>query len=631
MKLPSASRWALLALSAAVPPGASAFEFDVGEVDFSLDTTVSLGATRRMQDPSASLIGIANGGSARTVNEDDGNLNYQKGDWISAAAKATSDFAAKYEDSGLFARATYSRDFQASRAEFLGPKAHDRLDSDFELLDAMLFTTVEPFEHPINLRFGRQVVNWGESTFIGNSINVINPIDVAKLRTPGAEIKEALLPIPALLVTTPLTENLAIEALAILDYKSFKIDPRGTFFSTNDSITDDGDRAYAGSGRRNDQHRSSPDSEPTSLTDPTAAEANASTAAHSITRVGDRKVEHPRDQYGLALHYLADWLNDSEIGLYYLHYHSRIPTVSALRDSGSPSDCAVPGTCLTPIVDVLQDRSTVHYFAEFPEGIQLYGLSFNTNIPFGIALQGEYSYRPNLPVQLSATELLLGALRQNNAIDRAEGVDPRTAPVYAAGFRRVKAHQVQTTFTKAFGPTLGANQFVLLGEAGATYLDLPDRVPFNGPGTALPDCDDGTVVLLLTNGSCQHGEGYTTKLSYAYRLLTRMDFEDVLFGAQVSPRLIFTHDVHGVNSASGFNQGAKVIIGGIGITYLQRYGLDVSYTVFTGGRTYRGTDPGPPPVSARGPDGNTQSSSYATGANPSRDRDFLSLSVSYSF
>ena len=45
------------------------------------------------------------------------------------------------------------------------------------------------------MRAGKQVVNWGESTFIGGGINSINPIDVSAFRRPGAEIKEGLIPV----------------------------------------------------------------------------------------------------------------------------------------------------------------------------------------------------------------------------------------------------------------------------------------------------------------------------------------------------------------------------------------------------------------------------------------------------
>ena len=39
------------------------------------------------------------------------------------------------------------------------------------------------------------MINWGESTFIQGGINVVNPVDVSRLRVAGAELKEAFLPI----------------------------------------------------------------------------------------------------------------------------------------------------------------------------------------------------------------------------------------------------------------------------------------------------------------------------------------------------------------------------------------------------------------------------------------------------
>ena len=38
---------------------------------------------------------------------------------------------------------------------------------------------------PVELRFGRQVLSLGESTFLPNGINVVNPVDLSKLRGPG--------------------------------------------------------------------------------------------------------------------------------------------------------------------------------------------------------------------------------------------------------------------------------------------------------------------------------------------------------------------------------------------------------------------------------------------------------------
>ena len=45
---------------------------------------------------------------------------------------------------------------------------------------------------PLSIRFGKQVLSWGESLFIQGGNSVINPIDVSAIRAPGAELKKLL-------------------------------------------------------------------------------------------------------------------------------------------------------------------------------------------------------------------------------------------------------------------------------------------------------------------------------------------------------------------------------------------------------------------------------------------------------
>ena len=68
-------------------------------------------------------------------------------------------------------------------------------------------------------------MSWGESTFIQNSINVINPVDVSKLRVPGAELKEALTPVGIVSASLGVTDNVSVEAYWQYDYERILIDP----------------------------------------------------------------------------------------------------------------------------------------------------------------------------------------------------------------------------------------------------------------------------------------------------------------------------------------------------------------------------------------------------------------------
>lgn len=624
-KLRALVRAGIGGLALACPFALQAFDFDMGEVKGSFDTTISAGATWRMEKREASLVCIANGGTSRSCNDDDGNLNYKKGDMVSGIVKATNDLELKYGNVGMFNRISAFYDFQAEDdKEYFGKRGDDRLISELDFLDAFVYANFKLNGRNSSVRVGKQVVNWGESTFIGNSINVINPFDVARLRAPGSELKEALLPVPMFWGTTSIADDVAIETVWLWSYQETQIDPAGSYFSTNDFLSDDGRAAYAGGGRRNDQHNTTA--------------VSPGTLAVPLRRVSDDRPEGETQQYGVALRYFAEWLNSTEFGLYYLKYHSRLPVFSGLRTSvpGNPNPAApADGT---------------RYFAEYPENIELYGLSFNTNGPLGVALQAEYSYRPNLPVQLAGVEALLAALRLPNQIDTPEGRNPFTAPRRADGYRRVHAHQAQMTGTKAYGPTLGAEQFVMVGEIGVTKLELDKDLLYAGPGTTtVPSCRNaGSTpnVILAFNGSCQDTTGFADRTSWGYRLVSRMDFENLIGPMQVSPRLVFAHDVNGVGPA--FNEDVKALTFGLGVNYLQRWQADIGYTMFFDGRSYSGTDP----ASLTGPGGvqipltrgelipgsttrlagdTNQSSDYETSANPLEDRDFLAVSVSYAF
>lgn len=575
---------ALFVLSASASHAVS-FESESGEVKGSFDTTLSLGAAWRMQERDPALIGISNGGTSRSVLEDDGNLNYNKGGAIYSAVKATHEFDVDYQNYGVFLRGTYFFDPVNDDKNFLGPEARDRLTSDAKLLDAYVRGNFDVAGRGLGVRLGSQVVSWGESTFIPNGINVVNPVDVAKLRVPGAELKEGLIPTNMLWLSQEVTDTSTVELVWLANFDKTRIDPRGSFFSTNDYISDDGDNAYTGFGRRYDQHFP-------------LASPLTSTGQAWIPRAADR-MPSDHGQFGIALRQFAPQLSNAEFGVYYFNYHSRVPLISGIR--GGTSSLAGAGTA--------------RYFVEYPENIHLYGLSVNTQGAGGIAWQGEYSYRPNQPLQLAAIEVLLAGLGATPNNVTGTTVLPVGAEV--PGYRRVRMQQAQVSGTKAFSQAMGADQMVVVGEVGYTYLDLPDGVLFNGPGTHLPAPGSSTGT---SNGSSQP-DGYATKSSWGYRLLARWDYPNAIGAATLSPRLAFSHDVDGVSPT--FNQGTRAATLGVSLGYKQNWQADLSYTGFFGGRTFSGTDTGTLPSG--------QNAFYASSANPLKDRDFLAVSVSYSF
>lgn len=618
---------AAVALALTLPPAAHAFQFatETGEVTGSFDTTLTVGGSWRAQGRDPALIGITNGGTARDVNSDDGNLNYDRGHPISGLVRATHELEARYRNYGMFVRGTYFFDWINDDRDFLGPTGKDRLRSDAELLDGYVRGAFRVADRGLNLRLGSQVVNWGESTFIPNGLNVINPIDLQRFRSPGAELREALRPVAAVWASQELSDTVTIEPLVLLEYRKTRLDPRGYFFSTTDALSDDGDKLYIGSGRRVDQHN------------PPGVFGVSPTAAVWAPRAPDRE---PRDsgQFGLALRWFAAGLNNTEFGFYALKYHSRTPFLSGTRGAATTQTAIAlagldPGCASSQLINfnvlfgfnplgqgLCTGAIPATYFADYPEDIKLYGASFNTLGPAGIAFQGEYSYRPNQPVQLATVEVILAAGGLANNITGgnigAASVPPGTE---ITGYRRVRMHQVQVSATKAFSQALQAEQLVVVGEVGYNRQELPAHLLFAGPGVVLPAVGSSTAT---TSGSTQPNmEGYATRDSWGYRLLFRLEYPNAIGPVTVAPRLAFAHDVHGVSAT--FNQGTKATTLGVGFNYRQVLQADISYTAFFGGRTYSGTDPGSVPPG--------QSPSYATSANPLKDRDFYAVSLSYSF
>jgi hypothetical protein len=270
---------------------------------------------------------------------------------------------------------------------------------------------------------------------------------------------------------------------------------------------------------------------------------------------------------------------------------------------------------------------TAGFFVEFPEDIQMYGMSWNTNIWGGFAWQGELSYRPNMPLQVDDVELLFAAFSPLNDVliglpaplkfcsqlnEIYCGGNLLERGQYIQGYRRHEVSQLQMTFTKAFSSVLGAEQVALVGEIGATQVwDLPsqDELRYEGEGTdtAGMPCD----VLHITAAGCMRNplsltDGFPTKFSWGYRVAARADYNSA-FGTPLtlSPRIAFNHDVDGTTPGPGGNflEGRKSGTVGLEANYLNKLVFDLSYTSFWGGGHF----------------------------NQISDRDFASFTVKYSF
>lgn len=593
----------VLATSVA-PQAAQAFQFgDSNGFSGTVNTTVSYGISYRVSDRDENLIAKAHwdpligvktplqqrvGKGAFSANGDDGNLNYGQWQPFSNQARLLTEIKLNYgPDWGAFIRAGGFYDFTNANNDKLTHLAKDRVGKDIYLLDAFIFHNFELNAHQGSIRFGAQVASWGESTFIQGGINVINPIDVSKLRNAGADLKEAFLPINMLRLSYNFTDDFSAEAIYLLQFSQTNPDPSGTYFSTNDFASLGGTYASLPFGLL-PQPVNNPENyyKVCNGGAPSDNSAFGGGTIHtnpllvaSCAQVAPRtRDQYPAryGQYGLSAHYVAPWLNNTEFGFYYLNYDSRLPIASGYAVTG-------------------RNASSALLFNEYPSHIHLYGASFNTTLEAsGVALQGEVSYRPNQPLQIASVELIFAGLSPLNPFisqpaDRFYSQLGNFSPGQRlTGYTRRHVAQIQTTATKVFGPGnwFHANQVSLVGEMGATDVtNMPAHnvLRLQGDGT---DTSGGPDELsgALRNPETQL-EGFPTRFSWGYRVAARADYNNA-FGSSftLSPRVAFNHDVHGISPGPGGNfiQGRKSVTLGMETNYLNQWSVDLSYTNYFG-------------------------------------------------
>ncbi|MCH1601463.1 MAG: DUF1302 domain-containing protein, partial [Luminiphilus sp.] len=410
---------------------AGAYSISLGDWDVQIDNTLSVGATWRVEEREDSLLGAANGGNAdlspglnlagdvngllvdqltgsaaacgttalalanigsascqydtldgvynydRGINGDDGRLNFDQGDLTSGLLKLTTDVEARSGNLRAFLRlqgfydAVLDDSGSFERTGLTDQAKRDAIEN-INVLDAYLDYSTDVAGMPVMVRAGRQVINWGESTFFIGGNSVFSPIDVPAIRRPGAEIKEALLPVEAIYASMALPYDLTVEAY-VGGWDNFKLDVGGTAEAGSDAanLGSEGNMnrflvgtgPFGGANKRNcdlstngnpfaamigttldtllgtcDGGDVNDYSRP--LTQGQAEIERAQILATNATTggtLGDTnfmvrgqdEYNDDFDDYGVALRWYSEALNSTEFGFFYQNYTSRVPYVSS--------------------------------------------------------------------------------------------------------------------------------------------------------------------------------------------------------------------------------------------------------------------------------------------------------------
>ena len=534
---------------------ASAIEFDDGELWGSLDTTLSHGLTFRVQKRDEDLAG--------KTNSNDGNLNYKRG-LVSNTSKFTIDLDLNTSTFGAFLRTTGFLDFEnqngARERTPLSDAAKKAVGRNVELLDAYVTTGFDIGDTAVDLRLGRHVLNWGESTFIPNGINAINHFDVSKLRLPGSELREALLPVSMVSASVSPTANLTVEGFYQLEWENTEIDAVGSYFSSTD---------YAGPGARKAVITQVTDGLQRAGACPRGADLGCGFSPEtfdldfaSVLRGPDLTPPNS-GQWGLAMRYLAEDLNLTEFGFYFMNYHSRLPVIFARQGPAAGISAGTTAATqitanpppLPPDVDINDVASAfavnayakfARYSLEYPADIRLFGASFNTVLgASGWALQGEYSLRQNAPLQVAERVVLAKGLAPIQDALRGT-LDVNYEPEKVDGYVEHDVSQFQVTATKVFGPTLSADALVFVAEAAVMRVHNMPNTPIESPaGGVLPDLDLTDDSITINDRAAADADA----TSWGYRIAARLDYNNAIGSINLYPYTQFLHDVSGNSPA----------------------------------------------------------------------------------
>jgi hypothetical protein len=561
--------------------GANALEFETdGGTRINWNTTVSVGSSWRAEEPSTelftkadgSLIGIGSGprapgtgtgpGDGLAGNQaDSGTLNYDKGDRFSTPAKLLTDVEIRKGDFGLLIRGKAWYDDALENGDVrlgnqpnnyngirpgLGPQPGGTFvppltgqwpeaslsDDGFEkeqrfsnamLLDAYLYGSFDIGQTNLQLRLGRQVVNWGESVFI-QGVNQINPIDVPAARRPGAELKEVLLPVAMAYANWGFSFG-SMELFYQFEWDNTSIDSCGTYWAvTENNISTNPGKCNSATVITNvlgGQPRDPNTGQLLPVLVPQLG-SNVFAQANGLFVPLIQGVE-PRDsgQFGAAFRFPIEKI-DTEIGIYGMNIHSRLPIISgqsgtlpttplvlppgalgpaqttpyvvaAIDPSTGLPFWRIPGTGANPLDPAddttLRNPAPLHSgigallgraitpgraYWEYPEDTQIYGISAATNL-FGWSVSFEISRQLDVPVQVNGNDLLqslLGFVGPNAAEGVAAALQGEVG--YAQGFDRFNKTQYQVNTVKTFSNIMGAENLLLVAEVGYQQNNVPD-------------------------------------------------------------------------------------------------------------------------------------------------------------
>ncbi len=173
--------------------------------------------------------------SIGSVASDDGRLNFQRGDVIDAGQTLAFSFNGNNANGIRLSLSGVGMvnpllDLNEAAFKTLTNRAEDHLESDFKLGNAYLSA---PLSSNVDITLGSYVQSQGASALFPIGVNVVNPVSLPILRSPGAQLKDALLPQAMIGASMFMDGGITLDAYYQLEQKEVELDAAGTFFGSD--------------------------------------------------------------------------------------------------------------------------------------------------------------------------------------------------------------------------------------------------------------------------------------------------------------------------------------------------------------------------------------------------------------
>ena len=169
------------------------------------------------------------------ANQDDGKLNFQKNDIFDAGNSLAIGFTGTNADGinvNLSALAYYqgALEFNDPRHKAFNSDQKDNFENQYKIGNAYI---TAPLSDTVDLTLGNYVQSQGVTALLPIGVNVVNPVNLPLLRSPGVSLKDALLPQAMIGITAFMDGGVTLDAYYQLEQKEVEIDVARSFYSSD--------------------------------------------------------------------------------------------------------------------------------------------------------------------------------------------------------------------------------------------------------------------------------------------------------------------------------------------------------------------------------------------------------------